>query len=596
MSDGERSEPAVAVPSGWQPTLAVDDLALAAADEPDGPGELERPRSGPTVEHAAWLFVLLISGALRLLSLGAVPLNANEGARALQTWLVVQTRPPGTWPGGLADALTALVFKLFGAGDVSARVVPALAGVALVASFWLLRRHVDRGPALLAALLAAISPVMVASARSSDGQALGMTAAVILMALALDYLDAPRSGTLVAIMALAAWGLGTDAMFVAGAALLALWLALRGVWLGDAEVRRAWSAARADGGLLLRATPIATAGLLLAVSRYGLDISRTDRLRPAALAGWSAAFQPTRPGVPWHYVLDVAVGYEAPLAIAGACGVALALRHDRWRRRPILGLLLCWLAGGLLLDLAMASHTPSTLLIAFVPLCLLGGLAVDAGVRQVASGPVEGVDLLLAAGLTLAIVYSALRWAAVDVPVILAGGPSATSVIVGPLLIVAALALLYLRLGYAGPSALLPAGAVVGLFALVWSLHGAGALAFANGDEFLTGARTTRVGVTYARLLEQTSGGVGTVDSAALRPLAWYLRDTLASGGHGGSQLVAASAQTPAGFSDASQNALIARAWAPSSVSGAGMVRWWLYREAWGGTRDVDARLVVRGR
>src|SRR6185437_7658642 len=87
------------------------------------------------------------------------------------------------------------------------------------------------------------------------------------------------------------------------------------------------------------------------------------------------------------------------------------------------------------------------------------------------------------------------------------------------------------------------ASAALGLAGLAFSLHGAGAVAFGTGDELLTGQRTTREGVAQAQLLVKNGGGVSTVTADALLPLAWYLRDTVRSGGHGSAQLIAAGAK-----------------------------------------------------
>lgn len=543
-------------------------------------------------EHLAWFAAALIAALLRLLALSATPLGASEGNHALGSWLAEQGHPPIGWAGSVTDALTALVFKLFGAGDAGARLVPALAGVVLVCSFWLLRPQLGRGAALIAALLAALSPLLVADARNAGGQALGMALAVVVAALLLRYLDEPRADTLVALAVTLAWGLGTDGVFIAGAGLALLWASLR-IALGDAAARAAWLSARGQLPRLVRALPLVGAGLLLALSRYGLGFSR---LRPAALAEWSALFTPTRPGAPWHYALDVAAGYELPLALLGLAGALWVLRSRSWRREPALQLLLVWLAGGALLALLAASRTPSALLLLFVPCCLFGGVALERAVRALGDAPVEGLDLLVGAAIAMAIIYSGLRFGSVDLTVYFGPPPSKLLVIIGPLLLLVFFAALYLRWEQVGEGALVPAAVVLLLTALAWNAHGAASVAFLRGDEFITGERTTQEGAALARLLVANGGGVADVDGSLLPPLGWYLRTTLRSGGHGGAKLIAANGEIPAGFHAVSIATLVARTWSPDVVSGGGMVRWWLYREAWGGTRDLSAQLVVEGR
>jgi hypothetical protein len=550
-----------------------------------------RPALRLTSEHLAWLLAALLAAAFRLLSLAATPLGAAEGNHALGTWLAEQGRAPSGWAGSLTDALTALAFKLFGTGDAGARVVPALAGVALVLAFWAWRAHIGRVAALLAALLAALSPVLVADARNSGGQALGMAVVVVGAALLLRYLDGPRSDVLVAIVILLAWGLGTDGTFVAGALLTTIWLLARLFWLHDESARHALFSVRVHFARLSRALPIAAAGLLLAVSRFGLGFAR---LRPGALAEWSAAFTPTRPGAPWHYLFDVAAGYELPIVLLGVAGAVWVLRDRRWRDERPLGLLLVWLVGGALLALLMASRQPATLELTVVPCCLLGGVALDRAVSEFGEARVGMLDVLIGAAIAMAIVYSVVRAASVDLPASLGGGPSRLLVIVGPLLLLVFLMALYLRWEQVGAGALLPSLVAIVLAAVAWNVHSASSVAFLRGDEYITGERTTREGAALARLLVAHGGGVADVDPALLQPIGWYLRTTLQSGGHGGARLIVGR-QIPAGYHAVSDPTVIARGWSPSSLNGGGMVRWWLYREPWGETRDLSAQLVVEG-
>lgn len=576
---------------------ALGVLAPTAPSAPDERGQASEaaPRRAPrlTVEHVCWAAVALIAAGLRLLSLDATPLGAIEGSRALGTWLAAQGRPPAGWGGSLTEALTALVFKVFGAGDAGARVVPALAAVALVLSFWMLRRRIGRAAALAAALLAALSPTLVADGRAAGGQSLGMALAVVFAALLLDCIERPEPERFVAPALLLAWGLGTDGTFVAGAGLALVWAALRLTWLRDADMPALWPALAQARDRLLRAAPIAAAGLLLACSRWGLGFAR---LRPAALAQWNAMFQPSRPGVPWHYAIDVGLGYELPLLILGVAGAVWAARERRPRCDPACGLLLTWAIGGGVLALFGAAHEPATLLPLVVALCLLGGIAADRGVRALAGERPRAVDLLIAVAIVLALVYTGLRAGAVDVPAYGGNAPSKLLVMLGPVLLLCFLAALYLRWEYLGNGALVPSAVVLGIAAIVWNLHGAASIAFLGGDEFITGVRTTREIVTLARLLEAQGGGIGDVDPPLQPDLGWYLRGTLASGGHGGAKLILSSSAVPAGYHAVSQPALVARVWSPHTLSGAGMVRWWLYRQPWGGADDKVARLVVEGR
>jgi predicted membrane-bound mannosyltransferase len=366
---GSDNEPQVVSPRttpGRQDALAIGGVAVspAASDlatSRDGATVAERggrhsvlPETA-TFEHALWLLLLAVAAALRLFSLEGVPLNEAEGTRALQSLGAAQLRSGGftAWPGGFTDAATAVIFKLFGAGDAAARVAPAIAGVLLIASFWLLRPYLGRGATFAAAVLATVSPVFVVAARTSGGQSLGAALAVLLTALVLRCIEQPSTRRVAVIVALAVFGLGTDAVYLGLVLPLAGWLIARGVWARDPAVLAAWGRVCRWRIWLPSAAPLALAALLLVVSRFGFGF---DRLQPAATAEWALAFKPLPYSPPWHYLFDVLIGYELPLLCLGLAGGWLVLRGRLWQDRPITGLLLVWLASGALLNVFMAAR------------------------------------------------------------------------------------------------------------------------------------------------------------------------------------------------------------------------------------------------
>lgn len=540
------------------------------------------------VEVLAWALVMLAAAALRLIGLAQAPLTQAEGGRALGSWSAAHGRVLDAWPGGIVDALTALLFRLFGDGDAQARVVPALAGLLLVASFWLLRVHLGRVAALAAAFMAAVSPVFVYDARSVDGQALGAALAICLAAAVLRLLADPRPRLVIVIAVLLSFGLGTDAALLGSALLIGLWLVLCGCWQRRADVREAWSVVERAGEWGLSALPLTLAGLLLAFSRFGTGFSR---LRPAALASWALAFNPSRSGVPWHYLLDVLAGYAAPVVILGGVAVYLLLRDGSWRARPAYGLLLVWLSGGLALNLFMAGREPQTLLLTFVPLTLLAGLMVERALRLFDGWRRDPIDLLLAAGLVVAAIYVVITGS----DLVTTHTASAWQFWAGVMLAGICLGGAVARWRQDGPLTAAPMLAVLALVAVLIDLHGSGSVRTA-GDEFLIGQRTTREGEAFARLLVAHGGGVDTITAAGRPALVWYLRDTVGSGGHGGARLIDPGAQVPAGFTLSGEPATVSRSWSPASWSGTGMIRWWIYREAWGRPTDAVEKLVVEGR
>ncbi|MCB0000356.1 MAG: glycosyltransferase family 39 protein, partial [Anaerolineales bacterium] len=87
--------------------------------------------------------------------------------------------------------LTTLLSQLVGLSDATVRLVPALAGVALVASPVLFRRWLGNAGMLISSLLLAISPLATLTARTANGDALTMLAA---MGLAAGWLNWQATG------------------------------------------------------------------------------------------------------------------------------------------------------------------------------------------------------------------------------------------------------------------------------------------------------------------------------------------------------------------------------------------------------------------
>src|SRR5215203_4001936 len=112
-------------------------------------------RSGLSLEGALYLAVFLLALALRLLNLGAHPLNDAEARSALA--VLAQLRGGAEAAAGSNSPayffFTYLSFFLFGASDATARLGPVLAGAALVLVPALFREALGRATALVMSLL-----------------------------------------------------------------------------------------------------------------------------------------------------------------------------------------------------------------------------------------------------------------------------------------------------------------------------------------------------------------------------------------------------------------------------------------------------------
>jgi uncharacterized protein (TIGR03663 family) len=119
----------------------------------------------------AFLGPLLLAAALRVHDLASRPMHADEGVNAQKVGTLLEegsyAYDPAEYHGPTLYYLTLLPAWLRGEGryaaldEVTLRVVPAVLGVALVAAHLGARSLIGTGAALVAALLAALSPAMV---------------------------------------------------------------------------------------------------------------------------------------------------------------------------------------------------------------------------------------------------------------------------------------------------------------------------------------------------------------------------------------------------------------------------------------------------
>jgi hypothetical protein len=132
-----------------------------------------------TVETLLYLAIFVIAVALRLSNLGSLPLTDSEAEYALST-ASVSGQASQFWNEGeetiplssTYHVFTATLFYLFGTSDVNARIIPALAGFALVFSPLLLRKQLGSSVTLVLSFLFAISPVLVTTSRTAGGASL----------------------------------------------------------------------------------------------------------------------------------------------------------------------------------------------------------------------------------------------------------------------------------------------------------------------------------------------------------------------------------------------------------------------------------------
>ena len=132
-----------------------------------------------TIERLAWLVIGVAAAAIRLMGLTVRAFDPAEAQQAVAALGAAGLPGPGISP--LLLSLQRISFGLLQSSEGLARFWPALAGVALVLLAYELRGEIGRVGALGAAILLAISPLLVFWSRSATGESFTVLAAMVLI-------------------------------------------------------------------------------------------------------------------------------------------------------------------------------------------------------------------------------------------------------------------------------------------------------------------------------------------------------------------------------------------------------------------------------
>lgn len=327
---------------------------------------------GLTYEQVLWIAVGVIALALRLTRLGETPLSAVEARGAIQAWRAASGEGmPLMGYEPLLLALNSLLFTVLGANDALARLAPALFGVVLCLTPWLLRGYLGRLGALTTGLYLALSPTTLVASRQLGGATLAVAGAMASVGAMVRFIDTERRAWLdFSAIALAFAVTGGSAAYgillpLAASYVLAWKLGgMRGPFALDHLLPRvsAWGRRWA--------ITFVVAALVLAtgVGRNPAGVSAVGEM----FTEWWARFGPAA-SAPVSPLLLLTV-YELPAIVFAIGGAAVAVR--RGRRRYAL-LLVGWAGLGLLLLWLMPGRIPTDALWVVLPLAMLGGLAVE---------------------------------------------------------------------------------------------------------------------------------------------------------------------------------------------------------------------------
>lgn len=119
-------------------------------------------------ETVAWLLLLVVAIGSRFYDLGTRAMSHDESLHALYSFYLYDKGEYVHNPmmhGPFLFHANALIYFLFGDNDTTARIVPALAGLATILMAYPFRRYIGRLGALMAGILITISPSLLFHSR-----------------------------------------------------------------------------------------------------------------------------------------------------------------------------------------------------------------------------------------------------------------------------------------------------------------------------------------------------------------------------------------------------------------------------------------------
>jgi uncharacterized protein (TIGR03663 family) len=347
----------------------------------------DRPSSVPSRRlfwlAAAVLFAVL-SFATRFWDLGDRPLHHDESIHAHQSYTLMKDgnwRYDPAYHGPFLYYANALVYRLLGVTNTTARLLPAIFGLLLIAAAIPLSRWIGRPAAIAYALLVLISPHFTYFSRfiREDLYSLVFTLGTVLAFQMFLETDRAKWLTLAAV-SFALAGITKENAYMTGVLFVAYALFALLVRVGRAKK---FGRAIADGlsatfrWVRARILPLLTAALVflaiwaLAYSAFG-KYPKDWFAIPKAVKYWMGQHSMGRiPGPPWYYVPQL-LYYETAIIFASF----FALRRPEKRNSPFLRFVLFWALGSLLLYAWAREKVPWLTVHTLLPLTILAAVGL----------------------------------------------------------------------------------------------------------------------------------------------------------------------------------------------------------------------------
>jgi uncharacterized protein (TIGR03663 family) len=357
-----------------------------------------RPIEARTEESAArvpaarssWLTALVVIGALafatRFWSLGDRPLHHDESIHAHQSYTLMKDgnwRYDPAYHGPFLYYANALVYRLLGVTNTTARLLPAIFGVLLIAAAIPLSRWIGQRAAFAYALLVLISPHLTYFSRfiREDLYSLVFTLGTILAFQMFLETDRAKWLTLASV-SFALAGITKENAYMTG--VLFLLYAPFALLLRAAEAKKGEGARAVTEGLSAsfrwmraRVLPLLTAALVflaiwaLAYSAFGKYPGDWLAI-PKAVKYWMGQHSIARiPGPYWYYVPQL-LYYETAIVFAAL----FVFRRPENRNSPFLRFVLYWALGSILLYAWAREKVPWLTVHALFPITILAAVGV----------------------------------------------------------------------------------------------------------------------------------------------------------------------------------------------------------------------------
>jgi uncharacterized protein (TIGR03663 family) len=350
------------------------------------PKEATAPQ--PSARPQKWLataaILVVLAIATRFYQLGDRPLHHDESIHAHQSYTLMKD---GSWRydpayhGPFLYYANALVYRLLGVTNTTARLLPAIFGLLLIAAAVPLSRWIGQRAAIAYALLVLISPHFTYFSRfiREDLYSLVFTLGTVLAFQMFLETDRAKWLTLAAV-SFALAGITKENAYMTGVLFLAyapFALMVRVSQAKKAEHAFADAISSSLRWMRARLLPLLTAALIFlgiwafAYSAFG-KYPKDWLAIPKAVKYWMGQHSIARIPGPWYYYVPQLIYYETSLVFAAF----FAFRRPEKRNSPFLRFVLFWAIGSLLLYAWAREKVPWLTVHALLPLTILAAVGL----------------------------------------------------------------------------------------------------------------------------------------------------------------------------------------------------------------------------